>query len=75
MQIVKDVKSSGINYVDSNDVLHIGATDRGVLLSNASQISILDNSLFVPGDTVHTAGWQNAWEMSPAGTWAIIIGG
>lgn len=70
--IVRDVRF-GCDYLDENDVLHVGG-DGGVMVIEQADLAKLPES-YGPGTIVHTAGWAYVWEKSIGGTWAIMKGG
>lgn len=73
MNIVRDVRY-GCDYVDSNNVLHVGG-DGGLMVSNQAQLDLLPDSFYGPGMMAHTAGWVKAWEKGIDGTWVSMKGG
>ena len=72
MNIVRDVRF-GCDYVDSNNVLHVGG-DGGLMVLNQSQLALLPSS-YGPGTMAHTAGYKLVWEKGIDGTWESMKGG
>ena len=73
MVIVRDVRF-GTDYIDENDVLHVGGSG-GLMVISAEQIALLPANYYGPGTLAHTAGYAAVWEKGIDGTWTNIKGG
>ena len=72
IQIVRDVRF-GCDYLDENDVLHVGGDGGVMVLSEAKLALIADH--YGPGVQAHTAGYVGLWEKGIDGTWTDMKGG
>ena len=72
IQIVRDVRF-GCDYLDENDVLHVGG-DGGVMVLSEAKLDLIADH-YGPGVQAHTAGYVNLWEKGIDGTWTSMKGG